>query len=161
MLELLGLIFGGVSRLGQHWMDLKEKQAERDHEFRMYEQQITLADKKYAHEGVMRQMENQAATDKADIDGLIAAITAQSTEAKAAGGWVAQISALMRPFLTFWHAVVLYTLFKVATFYIAYTGGLNWAQALTNIYGESDKALCFSMVSFWFMDRGLRRFYGK
>jgi hypothetical protein len=35
MFELFGLIFGGVSRLTQHFMDLKEKQNERDHEARI------------------------------------------------------------------------------------------------------------------------------
>ena len=161
MFELLGLIFGGVSRLGQHYMDLKEKQAERDHEFRMYQQQIELADKRAVHDAEMRKMDNASAEAQADINAMISAIQVQADEAKSAGGWVAKFSAMMRPFLTFWHAIVIYTAIKVAMFYIAWTGGMTWALALTSIYGESDKALCFSMVSFWFMDRGLRKMYGK
>lgn len=156
MIEALGLVFGGLSRLGQHWMDLKEKQAERNHEAVMYDKQIALADKKYAQDLELRQVEGNFAEAAAEWSAMEAAIKAQATEAQAAGGKVAAFSALMRPFLTFWHAVVIYSVVKVALFTLALTGGLDWASAVTEIYGESDKALCMSMIGFWFADRSLR-----
>ena len=157
MIEALGLVFGGLSRLGQHWMDLKEKQAERDHEHRMFDKQIELADKRHVHDAELRQMDGAFADGAAEWAAMEAAIKAQADEASKAGGWVAQFSAGMRPFLTFWHAVVIYTVVKVALFILALDGGLAWADAITHIYGESDKALCMSMVGFWFADRSLRR----
>lgn len=156
MFELIGLIFGGVSRLGQHWMDLKEKDSERDHEYRMFEFQVQLADKKYAAEADMRRMDAESEERKGDTDALIAALTDQREQSKAAGGWVASFSAFMRPFLTFWHVVIIYTAVKVAMFVGVFDGGLSWHDALIQIYTDADRALCFSMASFWFADRALR-----
>lgn len=157
MIEALGLIFGGVSRLYQHHMDLKDKQAERDHEHRMFDKQVELAKQNQTHEKSMLDTKVDAETSLAELSALSAAITAQAEEASKAGGWVAKFSAAMRPFLTFWHAIVLYTAIKVAMFYLAFTSGLSWADALVHIYGESDKAMCMSMVGFWFADRSLRK----
>lgn len=159
MLELLGLIFGGVSRLAQHWMDLREKEKERAHEAVMYDKQIELADKRFVHDAEMRRMDAESADVQAEWAAMTAAIEAQAREAAAAGGWVAKFSALMRPLLTFWHAIFIYTLVKIAAFVIAFSGGLTWAEAVTFIYAESDKILCAAMVSYWFADRSLRNKY--
>ena len=40
MFELLGLVFGGVSRLSQHFLDLRDKQKEREHEAVMFDLQV-------------------------------------------------------------------------------------------------------------------------
>lgn len=157
MIELFGLIFGGVSRLAQHWLDLKDKQAERSHEAVMYDKQIELADKKYAHDSDLRRMDLEGAETAGDFAALTAAINAQASEAAAAGGFVAKFSAVMRPLLTFYHAIFVYTLVKVALFTVAFHGGVTWQEALLQIYGEFDRALVGSMVSFWFADRSLRK----
>jgi hypothetical protein len=161
MFELFGLIFGGVSRLTQHFMDLKEKQNERDHEARMFGLQVELMDKRIQAEADMRRMDAEISYDKNDTDALVAAIKAQLSDAKAAGGFWLAFSAAIRPLLTFWHAVVIYTGVKIAMFYIAYSGGTPWATALVNLYTDADRTLMFSMVSFWFADRGLRKLYAK
>jgi hypothetical protein len=155
MIELLGLIFGGVSRLTQHWLDLKDKQAERTHEATMYDKQIELADRRIAHDADMRRI------DAADAGLLAAAIAAQSREAASAGGWVAKFSAIMRPLLTFYHAILVYTAVKVALFTVAYSGGIPWNVAVLQVYGEFDKALVGSMVSFYFADRSLKNWAKK
>lgn len=157
MLEAIGLIFGGASRLYQHHMDLKDKQAERDHEHRMFSQQIELGKQNQTHEKSMMDTKLSAEDVMAQYSLLEAAVKAQADEASKAGGWVAKFSAGMRPFLTFWHAIVLYTAVKVALFVLAFNSGLNWADALVHIYGDSDKAMCMSMVGFWFADRSLRK----
>jgi hypothetical protein len=157
MIELLGIVFGGVSRLAQHWLDLKDKQAEREHEAVMYDKQITLADKRFDHDASMRRMDTESAESQAEWAALTAAIQAQADEAKSAGGLVAKFSAVMRPFLTFYHAVLMYTLVKVALFWIALNNGIPWASATLQMYGEFDRALVGSMVSYWFADRSLRK----
>jgi hypothetical protein len=161
MFELFGLVFGGLSRLAQHAMDLREKQNERDHEAKMYELQVAMMDKKIAAEADLRRMDAEISSDKNDSDALIAALTAQSNDAKAAGGFWLAFSAAIRPLLTFWHAVVIYTVVKVAMFYVAMIGGTPWASALISLYTDADRTLMFSMVSFWFADRGLRKMYAK
>lgn len=161
MFELLGLVFGGVSRLAQHFMDLKDKQAERDHEARMFENQVKLQELQGAQKLQEKAVDLQQVLDTNAANALIAGVQAQAQEAAAAGGWVAKVSALMRPLLTFWHCILIYTIAKVAQFMLAYSGGLPWATAFATIYGEPDRALCFSMISFWFVDRSLKAFYSK
>jgi hypothetical protein len=156
MIELFGLVFGGVSRLFQHWLDLKDKQAERSHEAAMYDKQIALSEKRLVHDADMRRLDAAAAEDKSDTDLLLAAIAAQKVESVNAGGFVAKFSAIMRPLLTFYHAIVIYSAVKVAMFAVAYSGGVPWSNALLQIYGEFDRALVGSMVSFYFADRSLR-----
>ena len=156
MLELAGLIFGGVSRLVQHWMDLREKDKERAHEAVMYDKQLALADKRFEHDAELRRLDASAADVQAEWEALTSAIEAQAREAQAAGGWVAKFSALMRPLLTFWHAIALYTLVKLAIFWMAFNGGLSWPEAVMHIYTDADRTLCMSMVGFWFADRSLR-----
>lgn len=157
MFELIGLIFGGVSRLAQHWMELRDKDKERSHEAVMYDKQIALADKRFEHDAALRRMDGEQAEVAAEWEAMRAAIDAQAREAEAAGGWAAKLSASIRPLLTVYHAVVVYSLMKAAQFYLAGKGGLGWAEALTMIYGEFDRALLGSMVSFWFADRSLRK----
>jgi hypothetical protein len=157
MFELIGLIFGGVSRLAQHWMEMRDKQKEREHEAVMYDKQIELADKKFVHDSELRRMDAQAADAAAEWEAMRAAVEAQAREAQAAGGWVAKLSASIRPLLTVYHAIIIYTVVKVSLFWLAYSNGISWASAIVEIYGPFDKALCGSMVGFWFQDRALRR----
>lgn len=157
MIEALGIVFGGVSRLIQHGMELKDKQKERDHEHRMLEKQVEMQDKRLAHDADMRRMDTNAAADMAELNALSAAIESQSREATAAGGWVAKLSASIRPVLTIYHAILVYSLVKVAAFYVASNSGMSWPEAMLFIYGEFDRALLGSMVSFYFADRSLRK----
>lgn len=156
MIEALGIVFGGVSRLVQHWMDQRERQAERAHEGVMYDKQISLMDKRHVHDAELRRMDGENAQALAEIAALQGAAEAQAREAAAAGGWVARFSAAMRPTLTFYHCVVIYTAVKVAQFYLAGQAGYGWAEALTGIYGDFDRACMGSMLGFWFQDRSLR-----
>lgn len=156
MFELIGLVFGGASRLFQHWMDMQDKQRERDHEATMYDKQITLAEKRMEQDMAIHQVDAQTAREQAEASELAAALAAQSSEAKEAGGFVLQFSAAIRPLLTFWHCIAIYTLVKVAMFLVAANGGLPWQQVILSIYTDADRALCFSIVSYWFADRSLR-----
>ncbi len=157
MVELFGLIFGGLSRLAQHWMDLRDKDKERAHEAVMYDKQLALADKRFVHDAEIRQMDVAAADAAAEWQALQAAVQTQASEARAAGGWVTKFSAAMRPLLTFYHAIFFYTAAKVAMLIVALGGGMPAAEAVASIYTEFDRALCGSMVGFWFQDRALRK----
>lgn len=153
MIELFGIIFGGVSRLTQHFLDLRDKDKERSHELAMLVKQVEMQDKRAVHDLELRRMD----LESADVNLLGQAIASQSREAAAAGGFAAKLSAAIRPVLTLYHAVFVYSVIKVALFMVAYQGGLTWTAAVLQIYGEFDRALLGSMVSFWFADRSLRK----
>lgn len=155
MIELFGLIFGGVSRLGQHWLDLRDKDKERSHEAVMYDKQVALADKRFEHDADLRRMDASAADSAAEWAAMTAALEAQSREAQAAGGWVSAMSASVRPVVTYW-LMALYTMAKIFTVILAVQGGVPFLTAATQAYTEMDGALLSSILAFWFVDRSLR-----
>jgi hypothetical protein len=157
MIELLGLVFGGVARLGQHWLELRDKDKERAHEAVMYDKQLALADKTFAQESALKQMDADAAQAQAEWQALMAGAQAQAAEAQAAGGWVAKLSASVRPAVTYW-LMALYTAAKAATLWTALsTAEASFAVAVRAMYTEADAALLSSILSFWFLDRSLRK----
>ena len=97
MIELLGILFGGLGRLAQHWLDLRDKDKERQHELKMYDKQVELPDKKYAHDMDLRKADFEAADMSAEWAALQAAVQAQADEAKTAGGIVLPDTARNKP----------------------------------------------------------------
>jgi hypothetical protein len=164
MFELLGIVFGGVSRLTQQFMEGRDKQHEREHEAIMFEKQVQLQAQKITAERDLRQMDVEAQRDTGELNALVTAIQAQATEAQAAGGWVAKLSASVRPVVSYW-LLFIYTSAKLATLYLTMhsgdTGVLGDSEAIVKAirgaYTEFDGALLGSIVSYWFADRSLRK----
>ncbi|HZE10482.1 MAG TPA: hypothetical protein VE034_02725 [Burkholderiales bacterium] len=164
MFELLGIVFGGVSRLTQQFMEARDKQHEREHEAIMFEKQVQLQAQKITAERDLRQMDVEAQRDTGELNALVTAIQAQASEAKAAGGWVAKLSASVRPVVSYW-LLFIYTSAKFASLYLTlHTGdagalaqGEAIAEAIKGVYTPFDGALLGSIVSYWFADRSLRK----
>lgn len=157
MFELLGIVFGGVSRLTQHFMEMKDKQKEREHEAVMFDKQVALQAQRNTAEKELRQMDVDAAKDMKDFDLLIAGINAQAEESKNAGGWVSKLSASVRPVISYW-LLLIYTAAKISGLYILLSmDNVGLAEAVRASYTEFDGAMLGSIVSFWFADRSLRK----
>lgn len=156
MFEFFGLVFGGVSRLAQHWMDLREKENERRHEAVMYDKQIELADKRFAHDASMRTMDAASADAQAEWQAIVDLNKAQSQEAAAAGGTIAKLSASVRPVLAYWF-VLLYSASKAVQLILALRAGVDLPTAVAAAYTTFDGTVMASVVSFYFADRGLRK----
>ena len=156
MFELLGLVFGGVSRLAQHWLDLSDKEKERGHERLMFEQQVLMQDKRFVHDSELRTMDMAGQEAANEWSAIAEAARAQAEEAKAAGGWVLSLSASVRPVLSYWF-VLLYTVAKFATLYLAMKDGVGFAPAVRAAYTEFDGTILAAIVSFYFADRSLRK----
>lgn len=152
---LIGGLLGGGFRIAQAIIDAREKQRERDQEFRMTELQGRLAEA--ADERRFRELGLQAdmATAAQDAQMIVEAIKAQQADAAAAGGWVAALSATVRPVVTYM-LIVFYLAWKGAQIIAAYAAG-GAIEALQASYGEADMAILSSILSFWFVDRSLRR----
>ena len=97
---LLGSIFGGVFRLAPEVLKFFDKKNERLHELNMFARQCELeqlrGQMKLAEIGAQR----EAAIDVGVMDAFNNAITQQAEMVKAAGGWVASLSASVRPMVT-------------------------------------------------------------
>lgn len=151
---LLGSLLGGGFRFLQAWMESREKQRDRDHEYKMMELQGSLAEK--ADERRFRELgmtlDHQAEIQI--IQGVGMATQAQSSEAKEAGGSAAWLSATIRP-LTTYLLLLFYLFAKIAQVAMAWqTQGM---QSLVTTYGEADMALLSAVLGFWFVNRSMMR----
>lgn len=153
MLEtLLGGVFGGVLRLAPEVLKFFDAKNERGHELRMLEAEMKFAQVK--GEIAMRQTEAQMTM--AEVDAIGEAFKEQSATAQAAGKWVAAVSALVRPFVTYLF-VVAYAAVKIAAFLIALEQNGDWKQVALTMWGVDDMAVLNMVLSFWFVGRVYER----
>jgi len=152
---LIGTLLGGVFRMLPEvlkWLDRKD---ERAHELSMFDKQLT-ADKMRA-DAQQQALQTQADTimGGAELAAMIAATNAQAT--KSGVKWVDAISSLMRPLITFWWVIVLYSTALVARFWVLVSMGTPHIDAIVMLWGVDEKAIVASIISFWFVDRSLRK----
>ncbi len=97
---ILGSVLGGVFRLVPEVIKYFDKKNERQHELAMFDKQCDLekvrGQIRLEEIGAQRDM----AVDVGVMDAFKAAIEQQTEMAKAAGGWVASMSASVRPVMT-------------------------------------------------------------
>lgn len=149
---LLGGVFGGVLRLAPEVFKIFDKKNERSHELRMLEAEMEFA--KVRGEIAMRQADVQL--QSAELDAMSEAFKEQSRTAQAAGKFVAAISALVRPTITY-AFVGAYFAVKVASYLIAIEQGGNWRDVLISLWNQDDVTIMFMIISFWFVGRSLDR----
>lgn len=149
---LLGGLFGGLLRLAPEVFKIFDKKNERAHELRMLEAEMEFA--KVRGEIAMRQTE--AAMTMAELDTMAEAFKEQSRTAQAAGKFVAAISALVRPTVTY-AFLGLFVAVKVAAYLIAIEQGGNWKEVLLTMWGADDLAVFNMILSFWFVGRVYER----
>jgi len=153
MLEtLLGGVFGGVLRLAPEVMKIFSKGSDHKHELAMLNAEMEFS--KVRGEIAMRQTE--AAMTIAELDAIGGAFKEQASTAKAAGKFIAGISALVRPMVTYLF-VGLYALVKIAAFTIALQQGGNWQNVLITLWSVDDMAVMNMILSFWFVGRSIDR----
>jgi len=153
MLEtLMGGVFGGVLRLAPEVLKFFDAKNERGHELRMVEAEMKFAQVK--GEIAMRQTEAQMTM--AEVDAIGEAFKEQSATARAAGKWVAAVSALVRPFVTYLF-VMAYAAVKIAAFLIALEQNGDWKQVALTMWGVDDMAVLNMVLSFWFVGRVYER----
>ena len=157
MLEtLLGGVFGGLLRLAPEVFKLFDRANERKHELAMLGVEMEFARMK--GEIVMRQTE--AAITVEEMGAIGKAFQEQSKTAQAAGKFVAAISALVRPTITY-AFVGAYFAVKVASYLIAVEQGGAWKEVLLSLWNKDDVAILFMIISFWFVGRTIDRNNGK
>lgn len=155
MIELLGLLFGGIFRLVPEFLKLAQARRDQDHELRMTELQLKI-DTARSQLRIDEVHAGANAAEQASWAGALQeAIKAQATPSGVK--WVDALSSSVRPVLTYWHCLVLYTVVKFAMGYLAVQAGVSVPNAIVQGFSEFDRAMVGSMVSFWFLDRTLRK----
>ncbi len=146
--SLLGSLLGGVLRIAPEFLKFFDRKNERLHELALLKAEMDFA--KIKGEIAMRQTE--ATMTVAEMDAIGQALKEQGDTAKAAGKWVAGISALVRPLVTYWF-VALYSAHKIASMQMAHEQSGNWRDVFLTSWGEPDMAILSMILTFWFVGR--------
>lgn len=153
---IFGSLLGGIFRLAPEVLKFFDKKNERQHELAMFDKQCDLekvrGQIKLEEIGAQRDM----AIDTGVMDAFKAAIDQQTEMAKAAGGWVASLSASVRPVMTY-YLLLLYGAAKTASMALAYYSGQPMLEVLKGAWSVDDMALLSGVVNFWILDRTLAK----
>jgi hypothetical protein len=161
MLELLGggvlgSLIGGVFRLAPEVLKFLDKKNERGHELLMFDKQCELekqrGQQKLSEIGAQR----EAAVDTGAMAAFQAAIEQQTEMVKAAGGWVASLSASVRPIVTYW-ILAIWSFVHVWYAWSAWSEGLHAAAVFKLMMSADFAALVSGTLNYWFLDRTLAK----
>jgi len=153
---LLGSIFGGVFRLAPEVLKWLDKKSERQHELALFSRQCDLeqmrGQMKLAEIGAQR----EAAIDVGVMDAFNNAITQQAEMVKAAGGWVASLSASVRPVVTYW-VLFVWSFIHVWFAWNAWLAGAPATEVFKTMMTPDFSALLSGTINYWFLDRTLSK----
>lgn len=154
---LLGSIFGGLFRMAPEVLKWLDKKNERAHELNMFQFQCQLE----AQRGAQRLSEigaqREAAIDVGVMDAFQSAIEQQTEMVKAAGaGWVASLSASVRPVVTYW-ILALWSFVHIWLSYNAWVSGMPPLDVFKVMMSADFAALVSGTLNYWFLDRTLSK----
>jgi len=150
---LLGSIFGGIFRLAPEILKFLDKANERKHELNMFQLQTDLEKMR----GEFRVEEKYVDYSIQQLDSIKEAFKEQTETAKAAGWFVAGISALVRPGIT-WCLFFMYATVKAAALVLAFQTGANWTEVVTQVWDEDDFGVFTMCLTFWFVGRSIEKY---
>ena len=135
------------------WLDKKN---ERSHELLMFSRQCDLeqlrGQQKLAEIGAQR----EAAVDVGVMDAFNNAITQQAEMVKSAGGWVASLSASVRPLVTYW-VLFVWSFIHVWFAWNAWLAGAPAVEVFKTMMTPDFSALLSGTINYWFLDRTLSK----
>ena len=99
--------------------------------------------------------QTEALIGVAEMNAIIEATKAQAVQTGIK--FVDAINALMRPLITFWWVLVLYTTSMGVQYYMLLKNEFSAGTAVLMVFGPDEKSIAASIISFWFVDRSLRR----
>jgi len=153
---ILGSIFGGIFRMAPEVLKWLDKKNERSHELLMFSRQCDLeqlrGQQKLAEIGAQR----EAAVDVGVMDAFNNAITQQAEMVKAAGGWVASLSASVRPLVTYW-VLFVWSFIHVWFAWNAWVAGAPAVEVFKTMMTPDFSALLSGTINYWFLDRTLSK----
>ena len=149
---LFGGIIGGLFRLAPEVLKFFDRAGERKHELALLENQMRLIELR----GKIDMAKTEAEMVMAETDAISIAIDEQGKTARAAGRWVAAVSALVRPTVTY-AFVIVYFLVKFAAYLLALEQNGEWKSVLVTMWNKDDMAMLMLILTFWFVGRVMER----
>lgn len=145
---LLGSLFGGVFRIAPEILKWLDKKGEREHELKMVQAEMEFA--KIRGEIAMR--EADARMTVSELDAMREALKEQGETARAAGKFIAALSASVRPIVTYVF-VGLYVIVKLCLYLLAVQQGGEWKEVLISMWTKDDMAILMLILTFHFVGR--------
>jgi len=153
---LLGSIFGGLFRLAPEVLKWLDKKNERAHELMMFSRQCELESQRGAQKLAEIGAVREAAVDVGAMAAFNSAINQQTEMVKAAGGWVASLSASVRPVVTYW-VLFIWSFIHVWFAWNAWLGGATPVDVFKVMMSADMSALVAGTLNYWFLDRTLAK----
>ena len=150
---LMGSIFGGLFRLAPEILKFLDKKNERQHELSMFQLQTDLEKLR----GEFRMEEKYVDYSISQMDTIKEAFKEQAETAKAAGWFMAFISASVRPGIT-WFLFFMYAGVKAAAIMLAFQANASWAEVLVKSWDEDDFGMLSMVLSFFFVGRSVEKY---
>lgn len=153
---LLGSIFGGLFRLAPEVLKFLDKKNERGHELAMFDRQCELEAQRGAQKLQEIGAQHAAAVDAGVLDAFKSAVEQQTEMVKAAGGWVASLSASVRPVVTYW-ILGIWSFAHLWFAWMSYRVGMEPTEVFKLMMSADFAALVGGTINYWFMDRTLAK----
>lgn len=153
---LLGSIFGGLFRLAPEVLKWLDKKNERAHELLMFQRQCDLEAQRGAQKLAEIGAHREAAVDVGAMVAFNAAINQQTEMVKAVGGWVASLSASVRPVVTYW-ILAIWSFAHLWFAWMSYRVGMDPIDVFKLVMSADFAALVSGTLNYWFLDRTLAK----
>lgn len=153
---LLGSLFGGLFRLAPEVLKWLDKKDERKHELEMFKNQCELEAQRGSQKLQEIGAQHEASIDTGVLDAFNAAIVQQGEMVKAAGGWVASLSASVRPIITYW-VLGIWSFVHLWFAYTAWVSGITPTEVFKLVMSPDLSALVSGTMNYYFMDRTLTK----
>lgn len=149
---VLGSLLGGLFRLAPEVLKFFDKKNERAHELAMFQKQCELEAQKGAQRLQEIGAQHAMAVDAGALQALNSAIQQQTQMAASAGGWVASLSASVRPVVTY-ALISVYLGMQLAIGIQSETV----EQAVKAVMTPDFVALVSGILNYYFMNRTMER----
>lgn len=150
---IIGSLFGGLFRLAPEVLKFFDKKNEREHELKMFTLQTDLEKLR----GEFRVEERYVDHSVSQLEAIKEAFVEQRKTSEASYRWVAALSALVRPIITY-VLFTLYVLVKITIMYMAYNSGIPWLEVVKNSWSVEDFGLLNMILTFWFVGRSIEKY---
>jgi hypothetical protein len=155
MIELIGMLGGGIFRLIPEFMNFFKARDDRKHEITMTQLQLDIDKARASQQIDLANAQGRIAMNQAEMTAMMEALKAQAAPSGVA--WVDALSSSVRPVLTYWWCMVLYTAAKILTMVVAAKAGdTSLSTFVPLMITEFDRTVIGSIFAFWFVDRSLR-----
>ena len=159
MMELLtggifGSLLGGLFRLAPEVLKWLDKKNERQHELEMFKNQCQLEAQRGSQKLDEIGAQRAADVDTGVLDAFNSAISQQADMVKSAGGWVASLSASVRPVVTYW-VIFIWSFVHLWFAWNAYISGVPAMDVFRLLMSPDLSALVAGTINYWFLDRSL------